>query len=54
MENNNYNHTPLKLYTNSLKIQNLWLLLGNKNLVPQILLQIPLLIKKLTFNDLMY
>jgi hypothetical protein len=33
MENNNYNHTPLKLYTNSLKIQNLWLLLGNKNLV---------------------
>ena len=33
MRNNNYNHTSLKLYTNSIKIQNLWLLLGNKYLV---------------------
>jgi len=33
LENNNYRKTPLKLYTNSLKIQNLWLLLGNENLV---------------------
>ena len=33
MRNNNYNHTSLKLYTNSIKIQNLWLLLGNRYLV---------------------
>ena len=33
LKNNNYSHTSLKLYTNSLEIQNLWLLLGNKYLV---------------------
>jgi hypothetical protein len=33
IKNNNYNHTSLKLYTNSLKMQNLWLLLGNEYLV---------------------
>ena len=33
MRNNNYNHTSLKLYTNSIKMQNLWLLLGNRYLV---------------------
>ena len=33
MRNNNYNHTSLKLYTNSIKMQNLWLLLGNEYLV---------------------
>ena len=33
MRNNNYDHTSLKLYTNSIKVQNLWLLLGNEYLV---------------------
>jgi hypothetical protein len=33
MRNNNYNHTSLNLYTNSIKMQNLWLLLGNEYLV---------------------
>ena len=33
MRNNNYDHTSLKLYTNSIKMQNLWLLLGNEYLV---------------------
>ena len=33
MRKNNYNHTSLKLYTNSIKMQNLWLLLGNRYLV---------------------
>ena len=33
MRNNNYDHTSLKLYTNSIKVQNLWLLLGNEYLI---------------------